>query len=599
MAPNPPQHPSPLRPFGCLVFLLILALICGGLFWPRPVTLDDIEIPAAASVTCQPVAFTNAPGQPLKLGESGLWFEDAIILSGTPSDVQRVAADALGAEQPLGSSSLSGLERLIPGQTQEGNNPALRRYSQLALALYSTGARAPLDAVQAVLEKSLELFTVGEISQPVFADLNYVTGFPSVAGSPWSVTGSPWGVEASPWSVTGSPWSVTGSPWSVTGSPWSVTGSPFESDADKLARYQTTAERAYWTQWPFQAGAGVGVYSSGPYDRQTPADGANTRVVIFDTSPYTTEGLQTETRAQMQVNLCSHLVPMPANDAPTDSTGYMRDHGLFATGLTYAVAPESELHLVRVLNDNAVGDMFTLVKGISEFTVSAALANGNRLNGYVYNFSLGLKRDPAALTQEIRDLNTDLVKAMQDKGLTPPELIDGVPLLSLEAPINSARALGAVIVAAAGNDSAELNPALTENAPASFNAVLGVQATNLDSNRSCYANTGETGAPGADGGPATPSPTDPASTASNCAPRLADCNAGAPCPYGIVSLVSEQADTVGFAYWVGSSFASPLVAGAAADALSAGIAPDIVQSNALTDSASATGVVNAVEAATP
>ncbi len=597
MAPNPPQHPSPFRPFGCLLFLLILALICGGLFWPKPITLDDIEIPDPVSAACQAVAFTGVPGPALTLGESGLWFEDAIILSGVPADVQRVAAQALGVEQPLASSDLSGLGRLLPGQSQDNTLPILRRYSQLALALYPTGVdagqpRPPLAAVQGVLQTSLDLFRAGEISQPVFADLNYVTGFPSVVGSPWSVTGSPWGVEASPWSVTGSPWSVTGSPWSVT-------GSPFESDADKFARYQTTAERAYWTQWPFQVDAGLGVYANGPYDRLTQSNGDGSRIVIFDTSPYTTEGLQTETRARMSVNLCSHLVPMPANDAPADATGYMRDHGLFAAGLSYAVAPNSELHLVRVLNDNAVGDMFTLVKGITEFTINSALGNGNRLNGYVYNFSLGIKRDPGTLPADILDLNSKLIQEMQNKGLTPPELVDGLPLLSLEAPINSARALGAVIIAAAGNDSAELNPALTENAPASFNSVLGVQATNLDSNRSCYANIGETGAPGADGGPVTPVPTDPASTASNCAPRLADCNAGAPCPYGIVSLVSEQADTVGFAYWVGSSFASPLVAGAAADALSAGIAPDIVQSNALTDSASANGVVNAVEAATP
>ncbi len=589
MAPNPPPNPSPARPLGCLLILLILALICGGVFWPKPITLDDIEIPHAADVACAPITFGGAAAPALTLGESGLWFEDAIILSGQPADVQRVAAQALGAEQPLSSSSLIGLGRLNPGQTQ-GPNPTLQRYSQLTLALYATGfedgqPRPPVAAVQRALQTSLDLFTAGEIAEPVFADLNYVTGFPLVAGNPWGIEGSPWGIE-------GSPWGIEGSPWGIEGSPWGIEGSPFESDADKLSRYQTTAERAFWTQWPFQADAGLGVYSSGPYQRQTSSDGTGTRIVIFDTSPYATEGLQTETRAKMQVNLCSHLVPMPVNDAPADASGYMRDHGLFAAGLSFAVAPGSELHLVRVLNDNAVGDLFTLVKGISEFTVNAALSNGNRLNGYVYNFSLGIKRDPATLPAEIVDLNNKLVQEMQNKGLTPPELIDGLPLLSLEAPINSARALGAVIIAAAGNDSAELNPALTENAPASFDSVLGVQATNPSLARSCYANTGETGAPGGDGGPADDG-------SANCTPRLDKCKADAPCPYGIVSLVSEHSDTVGFAYWVGSSFASPLVAGAAADALSAGIPPDTVQGSALPDSAAATGVVNAVDAATP
>lgn len=590
MVPNPPSNPSPARPLGCLLILLILALICGGVFWPRPITLDDIDIPAATSITCAPIAFGGTAGPALTLGESGLWFEDAIILSGQPADVQRVAAQALGAELPLDNSSLIGLGRLNPGQTQ-GPNPVLQRYTQLTLALYGTGfengqPRPPVAAVQRVLQTSLDLLQAGEITEPVFADLNYVTGFPLVAGNPWGIEGSPWGIE-------GSPWGIEGSPWGIEGSPWGIEGSPFESDADKLARYQTVAERAYWTQWPLQADAGLGVYSSGPYQRQTPADGAGTRIVIFDTSPYGTEGPQTETRARMQVSLCSHLVPMPANDAPADATGYMRDHGLFAAGLSYAVAPESEIHLVRVLDDNAVGDLFTLIKGISEFTVNAALANGGRLNGFVYNFSLGLKRDPATLPAELLDLNQKLVDEMIARGQTPPELLDGLPLQSLEAPINSARALGAVLVAAAGNDSADVNPALTENAPASFDTVLGVQSTNLDRARSCYANTGEAGAPGADGGSATDA------SGSACAPRLDLCKADSPCPYGLVSLVSEQADTVGFAYWVGSSFASPLVSGAAADALSAGIAPDVVQANALLDSAAATGVVNVVDAATP
>ncbi|HRF50450.1 MAG TPA: S8 family serine peptidase, partial [Anaerolineales bacterium] len=496
MAPNPPTNPSPARPIGCLLILLVLALICGSLFWPNPVTLDDIEIPAAKSFTCEPLSSSSSAGPALTLAPSGLWYQDAVILTGQPADVQRVAAQALGVEQPFAATGLVGLARFNPTQQQPDIAPALQRYSQLALALYSTGQsngqpRPPVAAVQAVLQTSLDLYTAGEISEPVFADLNYVTGFPEVTGSPWSISGSPWGVEAQPWSISGSPWSISGSPWSIS-------GSPFESDADKLARYQVTAERTYWTQWPLQADAGLGVYSSGPYRRQTPADGAGTRVVIFDTSPYVNEGLQTETRAQMQVNLCSHLVPMPANDAPADATGYMRDHGLFAAGLTYAVAPESELHLVRVLDDNAVGDLFTLVKGISEFTVAAATTNGGRLNGYVYNFSLGLKRDPATLPVELLDLNQKLVDEMIARGQTPPELLDGLPLLSLEAPLNSARALGAVLVAAAGNDSADLNPALTENAPASFDNVLGVQSTNLDRDRSCYANTGEAGAPGAD-----------------------------------------------------------------------------------------------------
>ncbi|HRE26933.1 MAG TPA: hypothetical protein PK954_09900, partial [Anaerolineales bacterium] len=101
MAPNPPTNPSPARPIGCLLILLVLALICGSLFWPNPVTLDDIEIPAAKSFTCEPLSSSSSAGPALTLAPSGLWYQDAVILTGQPADVQRVAAQALGVEQPF------------------------------------------------------------------------------------------------------------------------------------------------------------------------------------------------------------------------------------------------------------------------------------------------------------------------------------------------------------------------------------------------------------------------------------------------------------------------------------------------------------------
>ena len=72
MAPHPSPNPSPARPFGCMLILLIVALICGSLFWGPAVTLDDIEIPAAKSPNCQALALGGNSGPALKIGESGL-----------------------------------------------------------------------------------------------------------------------------------------------------------------------------------------------------------------------------------------------------------------------------------------------------------------------------------------------------------------------------------------------------------------------------------------------------------------------------------------------------------------------------------------------
>ena len=139
MAPNPSPNPSPARPFGCLLILLVLALICGGVFWQPPVTLDDIEIPGAANFTCQPIAINTNAGPALELGENGLWFTNAIVLSGLPSEISRVAGEALGVAEPIDTTPLVGQrpnQQTIPSAAA---GPVLQRYSGQALSLYSTG----------------------------------------------------------------------------------------------------------------------------------------------------------------------------------------------------------------------------------------------------------------------------------------------------------------------------------------------------------------------------------------------------------------------------------------------------------------------------
>ncbi|HRF50449.1 MAG TPA: S8 family serine peptidase [Anaerolineales bacterium] len=541
-------------------------------------SLSGIEIPKGAKIGCNPFSRTATDDRRLTFSPGGSYFNGVLILTGVPAEVARVAREALGETKPIHTRPLQYLGEYVQGADTPEKIQELLRYSQQSVSLYATGAlpgggvRPVLDALKAVLEASLALYQAGAISMPVFADLNYVTGFPDVAGNPWSISGSPWGVDGNPWSISGSPWSISGSPVSGT-------------DAEKLELTQAIAEGAFWRQWAFQE-RGVNVYDSA-FQRTLPdaADGSGSRVVLFDTAPYTSAGLANETRQRLSVNLCVHLVPLPAIDASPDKTGYMRDHGLFGVGLTFAAAPQSELHLVRVLDDNAIGDLYSLTAGIDGMTQATLPQNAGTLRRVVYNFSLGLKPIGSELPQELRELMLKIVDAMPAD--ERPELVNGLPLQSLEIPLRTAYNLGAVVIASAGNDSAGLSKPEPQNIPAAYSFVLGVQSTNMAQRQSCYSNTGEVGAPGGDGG-----------LAPDCEPQLQLCNAATPCDYGLVSLVSERSDTVGFAYWVGSSFAAPLVSGVAADALEGGVTYDKVTAY-IAQSALRTGVVDAPAATKP
>jgi subtilisin family serine protease len=428
--------------------------------------------------------------------------------------------------------------------------------------------------VRLILRESLRLYRLGQIPSPVFADLNYVTGYPEIAGNPWGIEGSPWGIE--------------GSPWGIEGSPWGIEGSPLEgTDAEKLAVYQTVAERAFITQWPVTGPRGAGIYRPN-YTRALPAsaDGTGTQVALFDTAPYTTSGEHLETRLQVRIPVCVHLLPQPRLNAPKDATGYMRDHGLFGAGLTWIAAPQSQLHLVRVLDDNAVGDMYTLVAGINGFTEWTLPRNSGLLRNVVYNFSLGIKPNAASVPAEIAQLNQEIIALMPPD--ERPQLVNGLPVTALEIPINTAYLFGAVLVASAGNDSAGLPQPAPANAPAAFRQVTGVFSTNLAMGQSCYSNDGDVGAPGGDGGVRP----------GDCQPLMDECKASSPCDYGVVSLVTAQADTVGYAYWVGTSFAAPLASGVAAAALEAGVPPFDMEQK-LIDSALTRGVIDAVTTAKP
>jgi hypothetical protein len=58
----------------------------------------------------------------------------------------------------------------------------------------------------------------------------------------------------------------------------------------------------------------------------------------------------------------------------------MTDHGLFAAGIIHSIVPEADIHLIEVLNEFGVGDMLSLAEGMNKvFTEIYRPGSGRRL----------------------------------------------------------------------------------------------------------------------------------------------------------------------------------------------------------------------------
>jgi subtilisin family serine protease len=329
-------------------------------------------------------------------------------------------------------------------------------------------------------------------------------------------------VRAEPNWLSGHPWDPTGSPWDPTGSPWDPTGS---SDAGS----QSAPPELFLKQWAFRQIDLFGV--------QQPGSGRGVRIGLFDTSPYDEVEVGANGRtldwinepAPLRLTLVNYPIP-----AVNNSEKDLSNHGLFAAGLAHAVAPAAEIHLIRVLNQNNKGDLFTLNQALFDFIKENAPAQRPEgLLGVTINLSLGIRVPP------------------DEAGFNLP-----VGVQSLRDILRVAHCARIVVVAAAGNDSANQPQPEPAQLPANWLPIIGVAGSNQAGQRGCFSNRGDLAAPGGDGRPDRHDPT-------RCVPANDACDNG-DCPTAIIGPVLKTNDNTGFAYWSGSSFAAPMVAGLAA-----------------------------------
>jgi hypothetical protein len=513
--------------------LLLIAFIAALIFLLRPKPKFTID--------CTPEQSASQTGDQ---STTPYLLDKQVIITGPPDAVEAVSETVDIPLKPLKTCTLNYLgtaDLAIRSFPFPAN-----KFQQVTMGLYAiTGSESVDQVVEKINEAGADSY--------VFADPNYLIGLlgRSTCGRPHTPAGSPHTPAGSPFEIVGSPHTPAGSPHTPAGSPIGIS-SP-------------AANQLFWSQWAFQH-VGAGPSLTGLLDDAsiTPT-GKGVRVAVLDTSPFE-DGIQLVNWVSPTLTLeASHLEqpPLTATDIISPD---IRDHGLFVASLIHGVAPESEIHLIRVLDEHGCGRLFTLNEAL--FRVIEQMEEDRcTLDGLVINMSLGIHQPttdrlaPEPEAQEALEIRIDesLTVLVEDR------------IESLQAAVLLAYGRGAVVVAAAGNDSYVQGEPLPPQLPAGYPTVIGAAATNIYRERACFSNWGDVSAPGGEGGPNEDLVREYPDELEgiDCLPRTAPCTDD--CSDLVIGVVSKSdAFPTGYAYWTGTSFSAPLVSGLAALTLDAG-----------------------------
>ena len=290
---------------------------------------------------------------------------------------------------------------------------------------------------------------------------------------------------------------------------------------------------------------------------------------------------------------------MPARLAPNIQAGKdldgeiygfkMRDHGLFVAGIIRDLVPEAKIECVRVLNDSGVGDTAVLCHALHEIQDRMAQEN---LEQVIINLSLEYSPSDANLPGIWFGKGNCCCYTSQDLASVIGEI--GHLRLGIHQIIQSLTSRGAVIVAASGNESnANSHPPQRYGPryPAAFPEVISVGAVDKNGQAASYSDY--PAVPPQHNGIATyggsiPLPVPPAlSQASE--PKAPGAKTWASVDDAVVGVYTSShypmllagdvpPDPDGYpapssshcwAYWSGTSFATPIISALAARVLEA------------------------------
>jgi hypothetical protein len=290
------------------------------------------------------------------------------------------------------------------------------------------------------------------------------------------------------------------------------------------------------------------------------------------------------------VKLDYHILPdildLPGPDQPAtgkdimgrDIGFRMPDHGLFIAGIVRDLAPSVRVESMRILNDWCVGDMTTYIKALEEIHDRMSRIDPNSLKDGDPGKAGDLYQKPVVINMSLNA--TPSPKEAESFGLSEKVIRDSL-LPFLQSLVN----LGAVFVASAGNEAdtriwaRAMDPSGTRPGPVLPGALAGdltpsemicvgaVDSKGNPTSYSCY--------PGPNGiatyGGEVPKPADKKSPDGMTMATDIDALIGiySSMSYPALSLDDPHSrypvpNTSGWAYWVGTSFATPIIAAVAA-----------------------------------
>ncbi len=237
---------------------------------------------------------------------------------------------------------------------------------------------------------------------------------------------------------------------------------------------------------------------------------------------------------------------------------FMPDHGLFIAGIIRDIAPRAHIRLVRILNDFGGCDLYNLFAALTD--LEQEIVSGT-LRHLVINLSLAVMPDIRRLPYIWFDNRTWTSAQLGSVARLLNQLEEGLRLL-----FECLYAHGALIVAAAGNDSAAANKqgkrSRPPRAPARYASTMSVTALNSRFEAAQYANAASI-AP-LDAGIATFGGDSYGFLDAN---ELPDAVRGV---YIAPTFPGGEPNLSGWADWSGTSFATPIISALGAHLLSQG-----------------------------